>query len=388
MAERVFLIVLDSFGVGAMDDAADFGDMGSNTLRSCFRTGVLDVPNMRSLGLFNIDGVTVGQKCKAPSGSFLRLSELSKGKDTTTGHWEISGIVSEKPFPTFPDGFPKEILEKFTAATGRGVLCNKPYSGTKVIADYGEEHLRTGNLIVYTSADSVFQIAAHESIVPPEKLYEYCRIAREILTGDYAVGRVIARPFEGEYPFTRTPRRHDFSLVPPRDTMMDILSRNGFETIGVGKIYDIFAGKGITSAEREIGNETDMEITSQIQSRDFKGLCFTNLVDFDMSYGHRRDAVGYANALNTFDKWLGGFMEKMRSGDVLIITADHGCDPCHSGTDHTREHIPVLIYGNEIKHGADLGTRAGFGNIGATVLELLGVSGSIDGTSFAADITV
>ncbi|MGN1422685.1 MAG: phosphopentomutase [Oscillospiraceae bacterium] len=388
MAERVFLIVLDSFGVGEMDDAADFGDMGSNTLRSCFHTGVLDVPNMRSLGLFNIDGVAVGQQCKAPSGSFLRLSERSKGKDTTTGHWEISGIVSEKPFPTFPDGFPQEVLDKFAAATGRGVLCNKPYSGTKVIADYGEEHLRTGDLIVYTSADSVFQIAAHESIVPPEKLYEYCRMAREILTGDYAVGRVIARPFEGEYPFTRTPRRHDFSLVPPRDTMMDILSRSGFETIGVGKIYDIFAGKGITAAERDIGNETDMEITSRIQSRDFNGLCFTNLVDFDMSYGHRRDAVGYANALNTFDKWLGGFMEKMCSGDVLIITADHGCDPCHSGTDHTREYIPVLIYGNEIKQGADLGTRAGFGNIGATVLELLGVSGSIDGTSFAAEIKV
>lgn len=388
MAKRVFLIVLDSFGVGEMADAADFGDVGSSTIRSCFNTGILDVPNMRRLGLFNIDGVTVGDKCSEPAGAYMRLSELSRGKDTTTGHWEISGIVSKKPFPTFPNGFPKEVIDKFSAATGRGVLCNKPYSGTKVIADYGEEHLRTGDLIVYTSADSVFQIAAHESIVPPEKLYEYCRMAREILTGDYAVGRVIARPFEGEYPFTRTPRRHDFSLVPPKDTMLDILSRSGFETIGVGKIYDIFAGKGITSAEREIGNDTDMAITSRIQSGDFKGLCFTNLVDFDMSYGHRRDPMGYANALNTFDKWLSGFMEKMNSDDVLIITADHGCDPCFSGTDHTREHIPVLIYGDEIRHGVNLGTRAGFGDIGATVLELLGAEGSIDGTSFAAQIKV
>ncbi len=388
MAKRVFLIVLDSFGVGEMADAADFGDAGSSTVRSCFNTGILDVPNMRRLGLFNIDGVTVGDKCSEPTGAYMRLSELSRGKDTTTGHWEISGIVSKKPFPTFPNGFPQEVIDKFSAATGRGVLCNKPYSGTKVIADYGEEHLRTGDLIVYTSADSVFQIAAHESIVPPEKLYEYCCMAREILTGDYAVGRVIARPFEGEYPFTRTPRRHDFSLVPPKDTMLDILSRSGFETIGVGKIYDIFAGKGITFAEREIGNDTDMAITSRIQSGDFRGLCFTNLVDFDMSYGHRRDPMGYAKALNTFDKWLGGFMEKMNSDDVLIITADHGCDPCHSGTDHTREHIPVLIYGDEIRHGVNLGTRAGFGDIGATVLELLGAEGSIDGTSFAAHIKV
>lgn len=385
MTKRVFLIVLDSFGVGYMPDAEDFGDKGADTLKSCFSTGKLNVPNMQSLGLFNIDGVTVGEKFSTPKGAYMKIAERSRGKDTTTGHWEISGIVSEKPFPTFPDGFPDEVIEKFKAATGRGVLCNKPYSGTKVIADYGEEHLRTGDLIVYTSADSVFQIAAHESIVPPEKLYEYCRMAREILSGDYAVGRVIARPFEGEYPFTRTPRRHDFSLVPPKDTMLDCLSRSGLDVIGVGKIYDIFAGKGLTRYVRDIGNICDMSHTASFQGIPFNGLCFTNLVDFDMQYGHRRDPEGYANALNEFDVWLGGFLEKMQREDVLIITADHGCDPCYTGTDHTREHIPVLVYGNEIKPG-NLGTRACFGDIGATVLELLGVPGKIDGESFANKI--
>lgn len=380
--KRVFLIVLDSFGVGEMPDAADFGDKGANTLRSCFNTGYLNVPNMQKLGLFNIDGVEVGEKCENPIGAYLKIAELSKGKDTTTGHWEIAGCVSEKPFPTFPNGFPTEVLEKFEKATGRKVLCNKPYSGTKVIADYGREHLKTGALIVYTSADSVFQIAAHESIVPPDKLYEYCRIAREILTGDFAVGRVIARPFEGEYPFTRTPRRHDFSLTPFKNTALDILKDNGKDVIGVGKIYDIFAGKGITECDRQIGNDTDMKITSKYREQSWNGLCFTNLVDFDMQYGHRRDPEGYAAALNDFDKWLGDFMGEMLSDDTLIITADHGCDPCHTSTDHTREYIPVLIYGEAIK-SVNLGTLNGFGDIGATVLELLGVDGKVDGESFA-----
>ncbi|MBD5113404.1 MAG: phosphopentomutase [Ruminococcaceae bacterium] len=383
MAKRVFWIVLDSFGVGEMSDAADFGDRGANTLRSCFNTGKLNVPNMQKLGLFNIDGVEVGEKSESPMGAFMRISERSKGKDTTTGHWEMAGCVSEKPFPTFPDGFPPEVIGKFEQATGRKVLCNKPYSGTKVIADYGKEHVQTGALIVYTSADSVFQIAAHEDVVPVEKLYEYCRIAREILTGDYAVGRVIARPFEGEHPYTRTPRRHDFSLEPPRDTALDILKANGKEVIGIGKIYDIFAGKGITKCDRQIGNNADMKITAKYQQQDWSGLCFTNLVDFDMQYGHRRDPEGYAAALNEFDSWLGGFMRDMNPEDVLIITADHGCDPCHSGTDHTREYIPVMIYGNEIR-SVNLGTRNGFGDIGATVLELLNVSGKVDGESFAS----
>lgn len=383
--KRVFLIVLDSFGVGEMPDAADFGDVGANTLRSCFNTGHLNIPNMQMLGLFNIDGVSVGERCKAPIGAYLKIAELSKGKDTTTGHWEIAGCVSKKPFPTFPNGFPPEIIEKFEKATGRKVLCNKPYSGTKVIADYGREHVETGALIVYTSADSVFQIAAHEDIVPVDTLYEYCRIARDILVGDYAAGRVIARPFEGEHPYTRTPRRHDFSLVPPKDTALDILKNNGKAVIGVGKIFDIFAGKGLTNCDRQIGNAVDMEITSRYRNENWSGLCFTNLVDFDMQYGHRRDPEGYTAALNDFDKWLGDFIHGMSSEDALIITADHGCDPCHSGTDHTREHIPVLIYGKGIKSD-NLGTRSGFGDIGATVLELLGVDGTLDGKSFAAEI--
>ena len=378
MAKRVFLIVLDSFGVGELPDAADFGDNGANT-------GKLNVPNMAKIGLFNIDGVDFGEKESAPSGTVMRLSELSNGKDTTTGHWEIAGIVSEKPFPTFPDGFPSEVIAEFEKKTGRKTLCNKPYSGTKVIADYGEESIKTGALIVYTSADSVFQIAAHESVVPVEKLYEYCEIAREILQGDFAVGRVIARPFEGEYPFTRTPRRHDFSLIPPKTTMLDVLKENGLDVIGVGKIYDIFAGKSVTECDRKIGNSVDMDITSEYQKKDFHGLCFTNLVDFDMLYGHRRNAVGYAQALNEFDAWLSGFMAKMRSDDVLIITADHGCDPCHSGTDHTREYIPVMVYGNEIKP-LNLGTRTGFCDIAATVLELLNITGSVNGKSFADEI--
>lgn len=385
MAKRVFLIVLDSFGVGELPDAADFGDKGANTLRSCINTGKLNVPNMAKIGLFNIDGVDFGKEADAPSGAVMRLSELSKGKDTTTGHWEIAGIVSEKPFPTFPDGFPSEVIAEFEKRTGRKTLCNKPYSGTKVIADYGEESIKKGALIVYTSADSVFQIAAHESVVPIEELYKYCEIAREILQGDFAVGRVIARPFEGEYPFTRTPRRHDFSLVPPKTTMLDVLKENGLDVIGVGKIYDIFAGKSVTECDRKIGNSVDMDITSEYQKKDFHGLCFTNLVDFDMLYGHRRNAVGYAQALNEFDAWLGGFMAKMRSDDVLIITADHGCDPCHSGTDHTREYIPVMVYGNEIK-SANLGTRTGFCDIAATVLELLNITGSVNGKSFADEI--
>ena len=385
MTRRVFLIVLDSFGVGEMPDAADFGDKGANTLRSCFSTGKLNIPNMAKMGLFNIDGVEVGEKEAAPESAFLRLSELSKGKDTTTGHWEIAGLVSEKAFPTFPDGFPSEIIEEFERRTGRKTLCNKPYSGTKVIADYGEEHIKTGALIVYTSADSVFQIAAHEDVVPVEELYKYCEIAREILQGDFAVGRVIARPFEGEHPFKRTSRRHDFSLVPPKNTMFDVLKENGLDTIGVGKIFDIFAGKSVSDCDRRIGNAVDMEATSDYQQKDFHGLCFTNLVDFDMQFGHRRDALGYANALNEFDEWLGKFKAKMRPDDVLIITADHGCDPCHSGTDHTREYIPVLIFGERIKP-ANLGTRAGFCDIAATVLELLDVKGDINGSSFADKI--
>lgn len=370
MAKRVFLIVLDSCGIGEMPDAAAFGDVGANTLRSCYNTEKLNIPNLKRLGLFNIDGVDYAERCDEPQAAFMRLSEKSKGKDTTTGHWEIAGLVSQRPFPTFPDGFPDEVISRFEEATGRKVLCNKPYSGTKVIADYGQEHVRTGALIVYTSADSVFQIAAHESVVPVEELYRYCETARGILVGEYAVGRVIARPFEGDYPYTRTSRRHDFSLVPPQDTLLDKLKAAGKDVIGIGKIYDIFAGKGLTEQDRTIGNDDDMRITSDYQAKEFNGLCFTNLVDFDMSFGHRRDAVGYAEALNRFDKWLGEFMAEMRTDDVLMITADHGCDPCHAGTDHTREYIPLLICGNEVTP-QNCGTLNGFDNIAKAVLKLL-----------------
>lgn len=379
---RIFLIVLDSFGIGEMPDACLYGDEGSNTLLSCFRQKELHIPNMKKLGLFNIDGVTFGEKESEPIAAYGRLTEKSKGKDTTTGHWEIAGIISQEPFPTYPEGFPKDILEQFTEKTGRGVLCNKPYSGTKVIEKYGKEHLETGKLIVYTSADSVFQIAAHESLVPPEKLYEYCRIARKILSGKHAVGRVIARPFEGEYPnFKRTANRHDFSLVPPEDTVLDALSEQGFEVIPIGKIYDIFAGKGLKKSNPTRSNEHGMLLTKETAEKDFCGLCFTNLVDFDMNYGHRNDAVGYATALSQFDLWLGDFIKAMRESDLLFITADHGCDPTTESTDHSREYVPLLVYGKDVK-AVNLGTRESFADTGKTIADIFGIASAIKGESF------
>ena len=380
MTNRVFLIVLDSFGIGELPDASEYGDKGSNTLKSCFLQKDFYVPTMKRLGLFNIDGVDFGEKTENPAAAYGRLKEASKGKDTTTGHWEICGIISEKAMPTYPDGFPQEILDEFSLLTGRGILCNKPYSGTKVIADYGEEHLRTGALIVYTSADSVFQIAAHESIVPPEQLYEYCKIARRLLCGDHAVGRVIARPFEGELPFKRTARRHDFSLEPPKKTLLNYLSESGLDVISVGKIYDIFAGKGITESHPTKSNADGMKQTSDLLKRDFHGLCFVNLVDFDMVYGHRNDAVGYAKALTEFDGWLSDFLKNINDDDVVMITADHGCDPLTESTDHSREYIPLLIYGKTIKP-INLGTRETYADIGKTVGELFGLDCDISGES-------
>lgn len=384
---RVFLIVLDSFGIGEMEDSHLYGDEGSNTLRSCFNQKDFYTPNMKKLGLFNIDGIDFGEKEARPAGAYGRLCEMSKGKDTTIGHWEIAGIISDKPLPTYPDGFPEEILEDFTKQTGRGVLCNKPYSGTKVIEDYGKAHLETGDLIVYTSADSVFQIAAHEALVPPEKLYEYCRIARKILKGRHGVGRVIARPFEGEYPnFRRTANRHDFSLLPPKDSLIDVLTANDLDVIPIGKIYDIFAGKGMKKANPTRSNSHGMELTDKAAETDFNGLCFTNLVDFDMVYGHRNDAVGYAKALTEFDRWLGDFIKKMKSGDVLIITADHGCDPLTESTDHSREHTPVLIYAADI-NPVNLGTRKSFADIGKTIEDIFGLDSDICGESFKNKIS-
>ncbi len=383
MNRRIFLIVLDSYGIGEMPDSGDFGDKGANTLGTITKSKEYFTPNMGKLGLFNIDGVDYMEKEQCPFGSFGRMAEASIGKDTTIGHWEIAGIVSKKPLPTYPNGFPDEILEKFKKATGRNVICNKPYSGTDVINDYGSEHLKTGDLIVYTSADSVFQIAAHEDVVPIEELYRYCEIAREILTGEHGVGRVIARPFTGdEGQFKRTSNRHDYSLMPPKDTMLDALVNAGLKTYGVGKIFDIFAGKGIQHTQRIVNNEDGMEKTIELLKEDFNGLCFVNLVDFDMVYGHRNDIDGYAKAATVFDGQLKTFMDGMKDEDILMITADHGCDPGFKGTDHTREHTPLLVYGKDIKSSVSLGTRSTFSDIAATILDIFEVENNTDGTSF------
>lgn len=387
MGKRVFLIVLDSFGIGYEPDAADYGDEGSNTLKTIFHSEYYHTPNMAKLGLFNIDGIDYCEKEKSPIGAYARMQELSKGKDTTVGHWEIAGLVSDKPFPTYPNGFPEEVLDAFSEKTGRKVLCNLPYSGTEVIKDYGKQHVETGDLIVYTSADSVFQIAAHEDVIPIKQQYEYCQIARDLLVGEHGVGRVIARPFIGEYPdFTRTSNRHDFALLPPKDTFLDVLSKNGYDTIGIGKIYDIFAGKGVKETTPTAGNDMGIEILKQYQNKEFNGVCFLNLVDFDMVYGHRNDIDGYAKASTKFDVALGEFMENMKEDDVLIITADHGCDPGFKGTDHSREYTPMLAYGKTIKPDTNLGTRSSFADIGKTILDIFGLQSEIDGESFWKEI--
>ena len=384
---RVFLIVLDSFGAGNAPDAAAFGDEGSNTFKACYNFGKLNIPNMKKLGLFNIDGVDFGEREKEPLGAYARLVEESAGKDTTIGHWEIAGIISEKPLPVFPDGFPDEVIKEFERRTGRKTLCNKPYSGTEVIKDYGAEHMKTGALIVYTSADSVFQVAANENVVPVKKLYEYCEIARDILKGDYAVGRVIARPFVGTSSenFARTSNRHDFSLLPPSKTMLDILKDNGKDVLSVGKIIDIFAGQGITEFVRTVSNADGMVKTAEFQKKDFDGLCFVNLVDFDMKYGHRNDVAGYTSALNEFDIALGDFMKNMREDDVLMLTADHGCDPSTPSTDHSRECVPLIICGNNVKSG-NLGTRKGFTCIAKTILSMFNLKNTFFGEDLAPEI--
>ena len=380
---RVFIIVLDSLGIGHAVDAAAFGDEGSNTLKTIAQSKEFRTPNLQELGLFNIDNVDDKAGVAAPIGSYARLQEASQGKDTTIGHWEIAGIISKKPLPTYPDGFPSAILDEFSRKTGRGILCNKAYSGTEVIKDYGEKHVETGDLIVYTSADSVFQLAAHEDIVPLDKLYEYCQAARKILTGDHNVGRVIARPFTGSKgSYTRTPHRHDYSLLPPAPTMMDILIDNGYASKGVGKIYDIFAGKGIQTSISIENNQDGMEKTLAIQKEAFNGLCFVNLVDFDMLYGHRNDIDGYARAVTTFDEQFTAFRQQMQPEDIVMITADHGCDPGFPGTDHSRENVPLLIYGGDVKEGISLGTRTTFADIAATVLEIFNLTGPINGESF------
>ena len=382
--KRIFIIVLDSFGIGALPDARAFGDSGANTLASCVASGVLQIPNMIAAGLGRIEGVSCLPKEKMPVGAWGRMAEKSMGKDTTIGHWELAGLVSDAPLPTYPNGFPEEILEPFRQQTGRGVLANAPWSGTEVIEAFGKQHMETGDLIVYTSADSVFQIAAHEDVVPPEQLYEYCRIARRLLKGKHGIGRVIARPFIGTPGnFKRTANRHDFSLEPPEDTLLDVLKEAGLSVIGVGKIHDIFAGQGLTEYVYNKSNANGMEHAMAYAGKDFRGLCFVNLVDFDSQFGHRRDRVGYAKALNEFDAWLPAFLELLGEEDMVLITADHGCDPGFmASTDHTREYVPLLVLGKGVQP-VNLGTRESFADLAATVAELLGVEFATPGKSFA-----
>ena len=388
MAKRVFLIVLDSCGCGEMPDSADFGDAGSNTLRACTASSRLDIPTLSKMGIFNIDSVDCGTPVPAPTAAYGRMAEKSRGKDTTIGHWELAGLISPHPLPTFPDGFPADFIQAFEKKTGRKVLCNKPYSGTEVIRDYGREQKETGGLICYTSADSVFQIAANEADIPPEELYRICETAREMLTGpELGVGRVIARPYTGEYPnYVRTSNRHDFSLLPPAPTLLDALKQAGLATIGVGKIYDIFAGQGITEMVRNKSNADGMEHTLHYAAQDFEGLCFVNLVDFDMLYGHRNDVDGYAAALTEFDGQLRKLLPMLKEDDLLFITADHGCDPSTPSTDHSREHVPLLAYGAKIKAAYNLGTRSTYADLAATVAEYFGVKANIAGTSFLREI--
>ncbi len=385
--KRVFLLVLDSVGIGEMPDACDYGDIGSNTVKACYFNKNFYAPNLKSLGLFNIDGMDYGEKCGSPKASFARMKEISKGKDTIIGHWEIAGLESKKPLPTFPNGFPKEIIQEFEIQTGRKVLCNRPYSGTEVLKDYGQESVETGKVIVYTSADSVFQIAAHENYVSINELYRYCEIARKILQGENAVGRVIARPFTGESPdFVRTTSRHDFSLEPFASTMLDFLNEASKEVIAVGKINDIFAGRGITKSIKTKNNADGINKTLEIMNEDFEGLCFVNLVDFDMLYGHRNDVDGYAKAISYFDDRLNEIINNLKNDDILIITADHGCDPSTESTDHSREYTPMLIYGNNIKNGVNLTTREGFFDIAATILDYFDIDKKINGKSFLKEV--
>jgi len=386
--KRIFLFVLDSCGIGAMPDAESFGDFGVNTLRTCAASGHFHIPNLIAAGLGNTDGIDYLPKAEHPTGAVARLTEKSMGKDTTIGHWEIAGLISPDPLPTYPDGFPEEVLKPFCEATGRGWLLNKPYSGTDAIRDFGEEQLKTGKWIVYTSADSVFQVAANEELIPLQELYDACHTAREQLQGKHGVGRVIARPFVGDPQrgFSRTANRHDYSLLPPRETMLDAIKAAGLDSIAVGKIHDIFAGQGDTEYVYNKSNTNGMEHAWNYADKDFHGLCFVNLVDFDMVYGHRRDIDGYARALAEFDGWLGKFLEKLGDEDLVMVTADHGCDPGYTKTtDHTREYVPLLILGRKVKP-VNLGTRTTFADIAATVTDLLGVKYETPGKSFAKEI--
>jgi phosphopentomutase len=386
--KRVILIVMDSVGIGELPDAAEYGDAGSNTVGNIVKVcGGINLPNLSRLGMGKIDGIDYLPVPESIDGSYTRMTEVSKGKDTITGHWEIAGLQLVNPFPTYPDGFPADVIKQFEKLTGRGVLANCTASGTEIIKEYGEEHVKTGKLIVYTSADSVFQIAAHEEVVPPEELYKICRMAREMLQGEHMVGRVIARPFVGQPgSFTRTSNRRDFSAEPTSDTILDKLNQKGMNVIAVGKIEDIFSKKGITRAEHTKDNNDGVNVTLKYMSQENTGIIFTNLVDFDMVFGHRNNPEGYKKALEEFDSRLPEIISAMGEDDVLIITADHGCDPTTPSTDHSREYVPVLIFGEHIQKDVNLGTRKTFADIANTIAEMFGIENTFPGKSFLQNI--
>lgn len=385
MVNRVVLIVMDSVGAGELPDAKLYNDEGSNTLGNISKkVGGLKLPNLQKLGLGNIDGIKGFEGEEKPVGSYGRSLEKSPGKDTTTGHWEIAGLILDQAFPTYPDGFPQDVIAEFERRIGTKSIGNYPASGTAIIQDLGDEHVKTGYPIVYTSADSVFQIAAHEDVIPLERLYEICQIAREMLVGEHAVGRIIARPFIGSNGnYKRTTNRRDFSLKPVRKTILNNIVEKGLDVCAVGKIEDIYGGYGITKAVHTKSNMDGVDKTIEYMKEPTKGLIFTNLVDFDMLYGHRNDVEGYANALREFDAKIPEIIDALKDDDVLIITADHGCDPTTSSTDHSREYIPMLVYGKSIKSGVNLGTRESFSDIGKTIGEMLSVQNEISGESFA-----
>jgi len=374
--KKAVIIVLDSVGIGALPDAKRYGDEGSNTLGNCAAAvGGLKLPHLEQMGLGRLADIQGVLPVDKPTASFGKMAERSPGKDTTTGHWEIAGVILDRPFPVYPHGFPSEVIEPFKERIGRDILGNKAASGTAIIEELGALHMRTGRPIVYTSADSVFQIAAHEEVIPLEELYRMCRVARELLTGEHAVGRVIARPFRGRPgSFKRTANRHDFSLAPPAPTILDVLSKNGLEVAGIGKIHDIFAGRGITRSLPTASNAEGVDKTLELLREEFSGLIFTNLVDFDQLYGHRNDPAGYSRALEEFDGRLPELTGILGTGDMLIITADHGCDPTTASTDHSREYVPLLVFGHRLAGGVDLGTRSSFSDVAATVARFFGLN--------------
>jgi len=389
MNKRAVLVVMDSVGIGELPDAKDYGDQGSDTLGNISAAvNGLKLDNLRRLGLGNIPGIKNIDPVSKPIGCYGKMAEKSMGKDTTTGHWEIAGLRLERPFPVYPDGFPKEIIKAFENKIERKTLGNKPASGTQIIQELGEEHIRTGYPIVYTSADSVFQVAAHEDVIPVDKLYEICIAARELLTGEHAVARVIARPFVGsDNNFTRTSNRRDFSLDPPGRTILDIAYEAGYEVKAVGKIEDIFNKRGITEAVHIENNMDGVDKTLEMMKKDFSGIVFTNLVDFDMVYGHRNNIAGYARALEEFDGRIPEIIDLLQDEDILIITADHGCDPTTASTDHSREYVPLLVYGKKIASDICLGVRETFSDVAATISDFLGIERPVYGTSFYREIT-